>query len=115
MKTFTSKLFSVKTQLRGNRPIFIGALSGLVNGHAWVIDGYKKVQTIKIGKNSNGEIVSSSVASTNQYVHCNWGWGGYCDGWFTTGLVDESFSPNDVYEFDWWFRLVTYEKPDIEQ
>lgn len=114
-RTVKYDLDVVKTQLRGNSPVFIGALSGVVNGHAWVIDGYKKVQTIKIGKNANGEIVSSSVVSTNQYVHCNWGWGGYCDGWFTTGLVDESFSPNNDYEFDWWFRLVTYDKPNVEK
>ena len=112
-RTIGYDLEVVKAQLQNNCPVFIGAISGAVNGHAWVIDGYKKVNTIKIGKNSDGEIVSTTISSTNQYVHCNWGWNSSCDGWFATGLVDESFSPNDDYEFDWWFRLVTYDKPDV--
>lgn len=114
-RTIGYDLEVVKAQLQNNCPVFIGAMSGAVNGHAWVIDGYKKVQTIKIGRNSNGVIVSSTVTSTNQYVHCNWGWGGTGDGWYTTGLVDESFSPSDNYEYDWWFRLITYDKPNVEQ
>ncbi len=114
-RTIGYDLEVVKAQLQNNCPVFIGAISGAVNGHAWVIDGYKKVNTIKIGKNSDGEIVSTTISSTNQYVHCNWGWNSSCDGWFATGLVDESFSPNDDYEFDWWFRLVTYDKPNVVQ
>lgn len=46
-------------ELNLRRPVFYSA-SSIEEGHAFVIDGY---------------------TSTN-YFHINWGWGGYCDGYF---------------------------------
>lgn len=114
----------VINQIQNDCPVFIGAISGLTNGHAWVIDGYKQIKEFEIGTTPEGVVVNRRVVRTNHYLHFNWGWGGTNDGWFTTNLTSsQSFSPNDAssydgtsssesnYTFDWWFRLVTYDKP----
>lgn len=43
----------------------------LTNGHAWVVDaGYYCIEPLK------GDTI-------NAYVHCNWGWGGVANGYYT--------------------------------
>lgn len=55
-----------------------------IRGHAWVIDGYeyRQVTTYDILTNVivNDEIV--------KLVHCNYGFKGNCDGYYTTGVFD---------------------------
>lgn len=113
----------VVNQLREGMPVFIGAMSGVVDGHAWVIDGYKHRSQVRIGRNSNGSIVSSEVVGTNHYVHCNWGWRqAQNNGWFTYGLFDtgiaysydNSYQIEEDLDFDHLFRVITYDKPNVE-
>ena len=114
------ELSIVLEQLRQQLPVFIGAISGFVDGHAWVIDGYQKRNQKKIGRNSNNEIVSTVVTDTNHYVHCNWGWrDAKNNGWFSYGLfdIDDAYSYDnderhtDELDFDHLFRVITYDKP----
>lgn len=42
------------------------------SGHMWIFDGYTKTVT------RGGKIVK-----TEYTVHCNWGWGGTANGWYT--------------------------------
>lgn len=119
----------VISQLQNDCPILIGAISGVVNGHAWVVDSYKKINTIKSLVRNNGTVVSQTIESTSHYIHCNWGWGGSSDGWFSSDLLeaDGRIDPSDAESFDypnmspesgaftWWFRMVTYDKPDYNQ
>lgn len=49
----------IKTELNEKRPIYYGG-SSTGGGHAFVVDGY----------------------DTRDLVHVNWGWGGYCNGYF---------------------------------
>lgn len=44
------------------------------DGHAWVIDGYIENMT-------NGNL-------DRRLVHCNFGWGGQCDGYYIDGIFD---------------------------
>lgn len=49
-------------------------------GHFWVCDQVKScTRTVKMYV--NGQLVSSR-AEGDHYVHCNWGWGGSCNGYF---------------------------------
>ena len=51
---------AIKSDLDNNKPvIMVGFGSGYGGGHAWNVDGYQ-------GNN----------------LHCNWGWGGYSNGYF---------------------------------
>lgn len=43
-------------------------------GHGWIFDGYI---TIK----KNGDAI-------NNYLHCNWGWGGWCDGYYKSKVFN---------------------------
>lgn len=47
-------------------------------GHAWIIDGYCKCRLFKVRKKYY----------TVYLVHCNWGWGGDCDGWFQFDVLN---------------------------
>ena len=119
----------VKAQIEKDCPVLLGAMPRHgVNGHAWVIDGYKitdKICTIKL---PNGTFVSEIVVDSTNYVHCNWGWGGSCDGWFSSTLLDtddyidvadaesydDSSSSFESSAYTWLFRMVTYDKPIVQ-
>lgn len=49
----------LKNELNENRPVYYGGASNS-GGHAFVLDGYDE----------------------NNLFHVNWGWGGYCNGYF---------------------------------
>ena len=49
-----------------------------VDGHAWVVDGY--INSCKKGKES-------------LYLHCNWGWEGYHNGYFLSDVLDAGELP----------------------
>lgn len=123
-------LSTTKDALNNDCPPLIGALAGLNKGHAWVIDGYFRLVTEKICENKNGAIVSTTIEYENDYVHCNWGWKGRCNGWFLSGLFktanpleyDTPDAPNTPDSLKYnsmdrnyssWRRMVTYDKPSI--
>lgn len=108
----------VKECITTGRPVFMGAISGLVNGHAWVIDGYKEIEWYRVGEQDDVE-VSRTYTSTSKYVHCNWGWGGLANGWFVSGVFDvdnaysyDNGSSSSESYYDFWMRMVTYEWPN---
>ena len=91
----------VLDMLRSRRPVFQAAVSGLVNGHAWVIDGF-----------------SINPISRQTLLHCVWGWGGTANGWYASGIFnarDGAVIPTqpgtEPHNFNWWFRTVTYTLP----
>lgn len=49
-----------------------------VDGHAWVVDGY--IDEVKQNKQS-------------YYLHCNWGWGGYRNGYFLNNAFNAEQNP----------------------
>lgn len=51
----------IRKDLTEGRPILYSG-QGSAGGHEYVIDGYR----------------------SDNYLHVNWGWGGYADGWFVT-------------------------------
>lgn len=87
------------------KPVFIAAISGVLNGHAWVIDGIMR---------------QSKGSETRELLHCNWGWYGSHNGFYASGVFDTTQGPIAVdpeygddnttgsYDFDWWYRIITY-------
>lgn len=55
----------IKTELTAGRPVYYSG-SSTQGGHAFVVDGYDE----------------------RDMVHVNWGWGGYCNGYFSTLTMD---------------------------
>lgn len=81
----------VYLMLENEKPlVFVGYRlnnKGLEAAHAWVVDGclYQK-QITKI-YNPNRELINQ-YEEYRDYVHCNWGWGGDCDGYYETSVFD---------------------------
>lgn len=72
----------IKTELNEKRPIFYSGYSTL-GGHVFVVDGYDK----------------------EDKVHVNWGWGGYCNGYFEVITLNSDGagiggSSDGSYQFD---------------
>lgn len=62
-------------------------------GHAWVIDGYhyKKQDVYYCTKQGIAVISREFIRQTeNTKVHCNFGWTGKCDGYYSFGIFDVS-------------------------
>lgn len=55
--------------------------SWTVGGHAWIVDGYAKVQS------------NSAPYRKYELVHVNWGWDGQLDGYFYADVFDASHEP----------------------
>lgn len=102
---------TVLNSLDNGCPVFMSAIAKLVSGHAWVIDGYIMRDYVS----SNG-----TVSKSQTLVHCNWGWHGNSNGYYTSGIfhVDEAemvdiISRIQYHDHYWYgFNTITYEKPE---
>lgn len=66
----------MRDELMKNRPIlYMGFPNDRSGGHAFVLDG----------------------CTTDNYFHINWGWSGYCDGYF---YLDALYPDDDDYNYD---------------
>lgn len=85
---FSSYSFDKCESNRNNhRPVLItGTLQNSNMGHAWVIDDTYKRYVTQTMNNGNGGTYQMTV--TQKLVHCNWGWGGDCNGYFLSGVFD---------------------------
>lgn len=101
---------TVLASLDNGCPVFMAAVAAAVSGHAWVIDGYIMRDYVS----RYGDVKKSQTL-----VHCNWGWHGDSNGYFTSGIfhVDDVVISDDIsttqYSDRYWygFRTITYEKP----
>lgn len=76
-----------------------GTVEGTSNGHAWVVDGYRRYVTVFTiwATYPNGITrLFDEYEETNMYLHCNWGWDGSNNGYFTMNIFDTG----DPYELD---------------
>ena len=96
----------IKTILDDNRPVYsIGyhiyeSDPDTPYGHAWVIDGYNSYKEDKYMREYNGldptQYTDTFIETiTYNLVHCNYGWGGLCDGYYTSGVFDVSQELDD--------------------
>lgn len=112
----------INTMLQNNNPVFIASISGLVGGHAWVIDG-SIIQNREVkGYNAYGALVKTTTES-RELLHCSFGWrGGFCNGYYVSKVFDlnngatelESYEKKQTTESDysWAFHLITYDNPN---
>lgn len=76
---------TIYDEISANRPVIYSGTASSGSGHEFIIDGYE--------------------SSTNTY-HVNWGWGGYCDGYFKLSVLDPaeggigSGTIGDGYQFN---------------
>lgn len=81
-----------------------GIVNGVTVGHTWVIDGADALvceDVYRIVQDLSGIIVEETrtpLESNHQLFHCNYGWGGTCDGYYTYGAFDTTQGPVAGYE-----------------
>ncbi len=72
-------------------------------GHAWVVDGWRIIRTVVYYNTYNqlDILIKSEVVSdvTDDRMHCNFGWGGVCDGYYSSTVLcfDTSVRLQDQY------------------
>lgn len=95
-------------------PVVVQGFRDSGSGHAWVIDGRKKVINVHLTyyyvtnelltddqienltmRNCND--YSEEIIPGGQFLHMNWGWNGLCDGWYASDnwtVADRSYNDN---------------------
>lgn len=81
-----------------SKPVIIsGTCANIYDGaHSWLLDGWNeyKIKNKKMLIDGTSQI----VYTTTTKVHCNFGYAGSCDGYYTSGVFDttKSLSPGDI-------------------
>jgi hypothetical protein len=104
----------VIAMLDNDNPVFVAAISGAVSGHAWVVDGY-------IDRSRTESSGTKTETKREVLVHCNWGWGNQCNGYYVSGVFNlkKGAVETELYDdrgtkksnFDWSFYTITYNHP----
>ncbi|MCL2291118.1 MAG: C10 family peptidase [Bacteroidetes bacterium] len=70
----------LKAEINNRRPVYyMGTAENGANGHSWVVDGY-----------------------ANNFFHCNWGWRGSHDGWFSLS----NLTAVSGYNLNYWHAAI---------
>lgn len=123
VKRYNYKYDRITSMIDKGCPVIIYAIPGLsiTSSHAWIIDGYKiKKRNIITTKSQNGNVVDTKVEKeTCKMVHCDFGWGGDCNGYYVDGIFKLNNSENE-FDSNWHtqkknynhhVRIIMYDKP----
>jgi len=107
----------VRTMLwERQRPTYVRAVNAQKEGHAWVADGWlyrrRDQYAVIFGKRSDYSVSNQ----TQTLMHCNFGWGGRCDGFYHIGLFntnEQAVIPDIDYkpvsdDYNGGKRMITY-------
>lgn len=94
------KDYRVANMLNERKPVYIDGYDRTVDiGHAWVIDGKMLQRRTHYYKNTQGQTVHTEYGWRN-LLHCNFGWGGFCDGYYIQDIFDLSQGPEELGDND---------------
>ncbi|MDR2600950.1 MAG: C10 family peptidase [Spirochaetaceae bacterium] len=82
---------TIKSALDNNRPIYTRGQPSTGSGHAWVMDGYGSMTSYReyFYNAKTGATTYVTITLSNcLMVHCNLGWNGNANGWYTYGIFD---------------------------
>ncbi len=91
-------------ELLAGRPVIVSGQTDYgffgVKSHFWLLHGYMQIEWLEEQRiNTPTSIqVLSSKQTVNDYVLCNWGWGGMYDGYYLSGVFDlasEDYIPDE--------------------
>lgn len=122
VKRYDYKYDRVTSMIDKGCPVIIYAMPGIkiTSSHAWIIDGYKvKTRDKVVTKIQNGKVVSTNTESeTCKMVHCDFGWGGNCNGYYVDGIFKLNSSDNDYdgyhdnkTNYNHHKRIIMYDNP----
>ncbi|MFC2466208.1 MAG: C10 family peptidase [Bacteroidota bacterium] len=112
----------VYNMLKNKKPALVCAISKIVDGHAWVVDGYlHRAQPVICIRNRDGKEHRDTSYRDQYLVHCNWGWKGLCNGYYSQGIFNlkngavaveknngESENDKSNNNFNWFLRVISY-------
>lgn len=112
----------VYNMLKNKKPALVCAISKIVDGHAWVVDGYlHRAQPVICIRNRDGKERRDTTYRDQYLVHCNWGWKGLCNGYYSQGIFNlkngavaveknngESENDKSNDNFNWFLRVISY-------
>lgn len=99
LSSFKDNEAKIKEMIDGGKPVWIQGFDDMGTsteyddkGHAWLLDGRLcyNTTTYKVTKR-NGLVVDREAVYYSQirdYVHCNFGWFGDCDGYYNYNIYD---------------------------
>ena len=122
---------TVISSLKKSVPVFVCSVPNsekynydLLQSHAWMIDGYMNRTREVTHKRYRNDVLENQWTTTtsNTMVHCDFGWEGKFNGYFTSGIFN--FADNANVEFDnnayigadktnykWYLKTITYDNP----
>ncbi len=71
-----------KSEIGSNHPIILSGSNSTYGGHTWVVDGYRDLTDCSVDQHGN------CICAGSLTFHCNWGWSGYEDGWYSFDNFD---------------------------
>lgn len=124
VKRFNYSYNRVSSMINKGCPVIIYAVPGIKvwKSHAWIIDGYKVKVRQKITRQyENGKLINTiTIPDTCRMVHCDFGWGRLCNGYYVDGVFKLNSDKND-YDYPWMgdkktkfnhhIRIITYNNP----
>ncbi len=93
-------IYDIIYELDNHYPILITAFDLYAGGHAWVLDGYLLYAREIYGS------TSTDPYEYQDYLHCNWGWGGSQNGFFLSPVFNYG-----SYYFNYNIKLLYYIRP----
>ena len=99
-------LYQIRTKVANNLPVFVeGKPSPTAIGHVWVVDGCNIYNIEHWVREYQTEFLYNEYIERTEYnelLHCNFGWGGNCDGYYTSWVFDPTnMRDDDEYEPDY--------------
>ena len=94
------QFLKIAGSLNNMQPVYMcGKNTVNSEGHAWVVDGYRiQYDTHAYYAADDLRLLDRTRTPEKNYVHCNWGWDGYCNGYYlynalkSSGYVDYDFN-----------------------
>lgn len=80
------------SMLSEGKPVLVMGLHAPFYGHAWIVDGYLGRRIKGETTSVTGEVTDESEA-IEEYLHCNYGWGGSANGFYPFGCFDTTKDP----------------------
>ena len=100
-------LFQIRTKVTNNLPVLVdGRPNPSSNhGHTWVVDGCNIYEVQHWVREYQTELLYNEyIESSESYnlLHCNFGWAGKCDGYYSSGVFNPTvMRDDDEYEPDY--------------
>lgn len=111
-----------KQMLLAGKPFCIYAMPGnhITQSHCWNLDGYKiKEQKITYNHYVNNILEGTSVSYYKEkMVHCDFGWSRKCNGYYVSGIFDQSgnqwepdypYLGRENYNYNNYLHIMTYD------